>query len=628
MNTLSSSAITFAQAFSFALLSSLWQGAVLAGVLFLSLRVFKNLSAPNRYILSFASLVAMVLWFADTFITQYYALSSVVYVAASSSTTPGAEHVYTTHFSAVGNRTLFIGFFSSIVSDLSLILFVYAAGLLVMLVRFAVNLRRLHHFRSHGIAPAPQHLVAFVNAQAVVSNITRGVSLFVSQRVVVPVVSGVLKPVILLPVAAVSNLDTAELQTILLHELAHIRRNDYLHNLVQVATETILFFNPFVWLVSARIRRERELCCDDMVMAATSDSLCYARALAALEEGRVQAGGLSLAANSDQFELLNRIKRIMTMKQQDVVPGRTTAVVFSVFAAALIAAMVSFTPSFAQKAEGAKTVKKKVSTKTLTVDSTGRKNVVTKTKTTTVASTANEAEDVDINISVSGGDKTRRSVTRVRVVAGDESGSGSSKKKTIKTIDIQGDPAESNGPGVAHLDAELAKAKRELEKVDWDQIKAEIVDAFKELDKELNLDALAKEINVEIKRELENSKKALKEASVEVDRHIKGKANADANEKIKKKSVIEEKRGAPPADNNADMDVVHGPDMHEMLNKMDKAGLIDRNGKFRVEKADGELFINGVKQPASVLQQYSKYLSADEVKIKGSKGDLSIYINN
>jgi beta-lactamase regulating signal transducer with metallopeptidase domain len=629
MNTLSSTTITFAQAFSFALLSSLWQGALLAGVLFLSLRVFKNLSTQNRYVLSFASLVAMVLWFADTFITQYYALSSVVYVAASSSTTPGAEHVYTTHLSAAGNgRTLFNGLFSSIVSDLSLILSVYAMGLVVMLVRFAVNLRRLHHFRSQGIAPAPAQLVAFVNAQVALSNISRGVRLFVSQRVLVPVVSGVLKPVILLPVAAVNDLTSAELQTILLHELAHIRRNDYLHNLIQVATETILFFNPFVWLVSARIRRERELCCDDMVMAATGDSLCYARALAALEEGRVLAGGLSLAANSDQFELLNRIKRIMTMKQQDVVPGRTTAVIFSVFAAALIAAMVSFTPSFAQKAESAKTVKKKVSTKTLTVDSTGKKNVVTKTKTTTVASTADDAEDVDINISVSGGDKTKRSVTRVRVVAGDESGSGSTKKKTIKTIDIQGDPAEANGSGVAHLDAELAKAKRELEKVDWDQIKAEIVDAFKELDKELNLDALAKEINVEIRRELENSKKALKEASVEVDRHIKGKANADANDKIKQKSVIVEKRGTAPADNDADIEVVHGPDLQEMLNKMDKAGLIDKGGKFRIEKADGELFINGVKQPASVLQQYSKYLSAGEVKIKGSKGDLSIYIND
>ncbi|MBE2288790.1 MAG: hypothetical protein IAE95_04500 [Chitinophagaceae bacterium] len=89
-----------------------------------------------------------------------------------------------------------------------------------------------------------------------------------------------------------------------------------------------------------------------------------------------------------------------------------------------------------------------------------------------------------------------------------------------------------------------------------------------------------------------------------------------------------EKRGVAPAAADAEVDVVHGPDMHEMLDKMDNAGLIDRKGKFRIEKADGELFINGVKQPASVLQQYSKYLSADEVKIKGSKGDLSIYIND
>jgi len=472
-------------------------------------------------------------------------------------------------------------------------------------------------------------------------------------------VSGILKPVILLPVAAVNNLTTAELQTILLHELAHIRRNDYLHNLIQVAAETLLFFNPFLWLISARIRRERELCCDDMVLAATGDGLCYARALAALEEGRAVAGSLSLAATNDKFELLNRIKRIMTMKQQDVVQGRTSAIVFSVFAAALIAAMVSFTPSFAQKVESTKTVKKKVSTKTLTVDSTGKKNVVTKTKTTTVASPVNDAEDVDINISVSGGDKSKRIVTRVRVVAGDEQGSGTAKKKVIKTINIEGDPGDTNDNGLAHIEAELSQAKRELERVDWDQVKAEIVDAFKELDRELNLDALAKEINVEIRRELENSKRALKEASVqaekhrkdnerakadmqrnlenskralkeasaEVDRHIKGRENAEANDRIRKQMIME-KRGAQPANDDADLEIAQGPDMREMLNRMDKAGLIDKHGKFRIEKSGGELFINGVKQPASVLQQYTRYLSADEVKIKGSKGDLSIYIND
>ncbi len=628
MNTLSSSAAIFAQAFSFALLSSLWQGASIAGALFLSFRVFKRISPHTRYLLSFAGLLALVLWFADTLLARYLSLSSsFVYVSDLSTSSPLQEHVQTSRLvAATGGVYPFSSLYGAVVSYMPLILSLYMVGLLVMVVRFAVNLRTLQQLTSRGITTAPEHLIRFLNDQLRLSHISRAVHMYVSDRVVVPVVSGILKPVILLPVAAVNNLTTAELQTILLHELAHIRRNDYLHNLIQVAAETLLFFNPFLWLISARIRRERELCCDDVVLAATGDGLCYARALAALEEGRAVAGSLSLAATNDKFELLNRIKRIMTMKQQDVVQGRTSAILFSVFAAALIAAMVSFTPSFAQKAESTKTVKKKVSTKTLTVDSTGKKNVVTKTKTTTVASSDADAEDVDINISVSGGDKNKRSVTRVRVVAGDESGTGATKKKTIKTIDIQGDPADANGPGVAHLEAELAKAKRELEKVDWDQIKAEIVDAFKDLDRELNLDALAKEINVEIRRELENSKKALKEASVEVDRHIKGKANAEANDKIRQKSVIVEKRGTTPP--NEDIEVVKGPDMHEMLDKMDKAGLIDKKGKFRIEKADGELFINGVKQPASVLQQYSKYLSANEVKIKGSKGDLSIYIND
>ncbi|MBE2288789.1 MAG: M56 family metallopeptidase [Chitinophagaceae bacterium] len=522
MNTLSSSVAIFAQAFSFALLSSLWQGAILAGVLFLSLKVFRNITAHTRYLLSFAGLLALVLWFADTFFARYFSLSSsVVYVSDLSPSSPLQEQIQTSHLvAATGGADPFTNLYGAVVSYMPLILSLYMVGLFVMIVRFALNFRRLHQVTTRGITAPPAHLVVFLNARVALYDISRTVVMYVSDKVVVPVVSGVLKPVILLPVAAVNNLTTAELHTILLHELAHIRRNDYLHNLVQVATETVLFFNPFLWLISARIRRERELCCDDMVLAATGDGLCYARALAALEEGRAVAGSLSLAATNNKFELLNRIKRIMTMKQQDVVQGRTSAIVLSVFAAALIAAMVSFTPSFAQRADGTKTVKKKVSTKTLTVDSAGKKNVVTKTKTTTVATTADDAEDVDINISVSGGDKSMRSVTRVRVVAGDESGSGATKKKTIKTIDIQGDPAEANGPGVAHLEAELAKAKRELDKVDWDQIKTEIVDAFKELDRELNLDALAKEINVEIRRELENSKKALKEASVEVDRHI------------------------------------------------------------------------------------------------------------
>src|SRR5262245_2612784 len=107
----------------------------------------------------------------------------------------------------------------------------------------------------------------------------RPARLLESALVKVPMVIGWLRPVILLPVGALTGLTPQQLEAIIAHELAHIRRHDYLINLLQAVVETLLFYHPAVWWVSRRIRQEREHCCDDLAVAVCGDALSYARAL-------------------------------------------------------------------------------------------------------------------------------------------------------------------------------------------------------------------------------------------------------------------------------------------------------------------------------------------------------------
>ncbi len=125
----------------------------------------------------------------------------------------------------------------------------------------------------------------------------------------VPAVIGWLRPVILLPVMALTGLSEPQLRAILAHELAHIRRHDYLVNLLQTAVETLLFHHPAVWWVSRRIRQEREHCCDDTAVAVCGDAVEYAGALAEAEEVRARVPEPALAATGG--DLLGRIRRLL-----------------------------------------------------------------------------------------------------------------------------------------------------------------------------------------------------------------------------------------------------------------------------------------------------------------------------
>lgn len=123
-----------------------------------------------------------------------------------------------------------------------------------------------------------------------------------------PAVIGWIRPVVLLPIAALSGLSEEQLTAVIVHELAHIRRLDYFVNLLQIFAETVLFYHPVVWWLNKRIRAERENCCDDITLAVCGNAVEYARALTLMEERR-QAPALAMAAN--RGPLFARVARLL-----------------------------------------------------------------------------------------------------------------------------------------------------------------------------------------------------------------------------------------------------------------------------------------------------------------------------
>jgi beta-lactamase regulating signal transducer with metallopeptidase domain len=141
--------------------------------------------------------------------------------------------------------------------------------------------------------------------------VSRAVRLCRSALVEVPTVVGHLRPIILVPASALVGLTPRQLEAVLAHELAHVRRYDYAVNLLQTAVETLLFYHPAAWWLGRRVRAEREHACDDAAVAATGDVLLYARALAALEQLRVAPATHALSLAADGGSLMKRIQRLV-----------------------------------------------------------------------------------------------------------------------------------------------------------------------------------------------------------------------------------------------------------------------------------------------------------------------------
>ena len=137
----------------------------------------------------------------------------------------------------------------------------------------------------------------------------------VCDRVATPVLVGIVRPLILLPTVAMGGWGPEQIEMVLLHELAHVRRWDNLVNLLQRLVESLLFFHPAVWIVSGWIRQEREHCCDRIVVAHTGRAYAYAETLLALASEPAPLAAISLALVPRRKHLIRRIRRILSPRE-------------------------------------------------------------------------------------------------------------------------------------------------------------------------------------------------------------------------------------------------------------------------------------------------------------------------
>jgi len=283
------------------MLHFLWQGSLIAG----ALSAWRGFSASRvgaraRYGVACCALAAMAITPAVTFV----ALSSQVGAASLASAGRVAQLVSTASASAADPHAA--GMWERVLPWLGA---AWVVGVVFCLLRLAGGWLSTSRLRSAQARPAPSEWQSHLGRLMSRLEVKRPVRLLVSALVETPAVLGWLRPVILVPVGALAGLPADHVEALLAHELAHIRRHDYLVNLLQSLAEALLFYHPAVWWVSRIIRAEREYCCDDLAVAALGDDvLTYAQALAELESWR-PAHRTAMAATGGS--LRNRIRRLI-----------------------------------------------------------------------------------------------------------------------------------------------------------------------------------------------------------------------------------------------------------------------------------------------------------------------------
>ena len=185
---------------------------------------------------------------------------------------------------------------------------VWFTGVLALSLRLLAGWFIVRRMATLGATDAPPEWRQLVARLARQLHISRPIRLLQSALVEVPTVIGWVRPVVLVPVSALAGMAPSQLEAILAHELAHVRRHDYLVNLLQTVVETLLFYHPAVWWLSRRIRIERENCCDDLAVSLCGDPYAYAQALADLEERRGSVFALAASGGS----LVGRVRRLLT----------------------------------------------------------------------------------------------------------------------------------------------------------------------------------------------------------------------------------------------------------------------------------------------------------------------------
>ncbi|MBN1117738.1 MAG: M56 family metallopeptidase [Bacteroidales bacterium] len=308
------------EAIGWTLFHSLWQGALIAILLISILFVFQKTSANTRYALAFAALFSALLWASGTFYSSYkYAkekqqikqaiLQSPKQITRIFNETLSNQSLQTDGKSKTGIKK--IEFRAFMQRNFPLVFILWLAGVFVFFLRMSGGMLQIHKLRKTQTMSVDSFWLQKVNNYCNKIGINKKIEALQSSLAKAPMVIGHIKPVILFPVSIFTGLSVNEIEAVIAHELAHIKRHDYLLNIIQSMIEIIFFFHPGIWLISRIIRDEREHSCDDLAVRLTGDKLTYMKALASSEELILKNKYYySVAFPGKEGSLLHRIKRI------------------------------------------------------------------------------------------------------------------------------------------------------------------------------------------------------------------------------------------------------------------------------------------------------------------------------
>ena len=330
---------TLLQTLAWSLLHFLWQGAALAAFAAALMFVFRKPS--TRYLIGVSTLGLMLLSFAVTFsllsrIDEPSAAATAAWAPAAALAPPTGtlalpdlvpSNLPWTEGQAAIDST----------RDFAWLARGWLVGVFLLALRIAFGLFVIEQLRRRNLIALPDALIERFQALQARLGIQRGIRYAECARVNVPAVIGFFRPVVLIPLRALTGLSPEQLEALVAHELGHIKRFDVAVNFVQVITETLFFFHPAVWWLNKRIRADREDCCDDIAVSAAGSKVGYAKALATIAHWR-DVPNFAMAATGGPVAA--RVARLLGVDRD----GSRTAGVFTasaVLAAALMAGAVS-----------------------------------------------------------------------------------------------------------------------------------------------------------------------------------------------------------------------------------------------------------------------------------------------
>ncbi len=299
------------QALGYAIANSLWQMALL-WIVFVLVNSLLKLNAAHKYRLAVGAQLLGFVWFAFTL--QFY------YMQCSEALKQSTEFVSRQHFNLIvpeSGNSFSSNLISMMLKGEQLLPYLSVAYLLLLVfltIKWTRGYNNAQNIRNNGLHKIDIDWKLFVKQIAGQLGIKQDVKIYLSELVSTPMTVGFLKPIILVPLASINHLSAEQMEAVLLHELAHIKRFDYLLNLVLSIVETVLFFNPFTQLISNSIKKERENSCDDWVLQFQYNPSMYAEALLRIAYLQTAPSFAMTLVRKNKNDLLSRVKRMIDNK--------------------------------------------------------------------------------------------------------------------------------------------------------------------------------------------------------------------------------------------------------------------------------------------------------------------------